>query len=445
MDSALKALPDDEMPESAMDLISGMRLCSSFMASIMNNLLDVRKIEAGQLTLKRMPVNMIHMIRSLHRMFLPNVRSGVRFIWRSDFTSKDQRWVIGDSHRLLQIFTNIITNALKYTTQGSVTLSIGWEQDYLHSSPTRAESSTDDNTIDASLRYAAFAARVDATGHVQDYKSFDEEGKDVDDDDSDSFHENCEPVADLGRKSCIAKDISRSGLPSLSHGLPRLRFECADTGPGILKSHQDQLFKKFVQRGGAPGTGLGLAIAKHLVELMGGDIYYESDPTIKPGSTCVVLLPLPLCDAPPGEGDDEKVTEQSTEDMIQEKLSILIVDDIRMNRMMLKRRLEKCVAPNCQIIQAPNGETALNLCEKETFDVIVMDQFMEDAGGLLLGTDTILALRRQGVQSMIIGCSGNDLESDFLEAGADRCWQKPLPANAEIIRQFKRHVPKQRH
>ena len=462
MDSALKAITDDELNESTKELITGMRICSSFMASIMNNLLDVRKMEEGKLTLKRMPVDMDHLVKDLHRMFLPNVRTNVKFLWRSDFTSSNHRWVFGDNHRLQQIFTNIITNALKYTTDGSVTLSIGWEDDYPRSSIEHVDSehlesmmsSLGGDTLDMSTSGAScHVSGVDHLGVVvRDFKS----GMDVEDGvdgDCDSFHSHGTPNATVGswRRSRMGsmgranKGCASRPAQSTLHGGPRrLRFECADTGPGILKSHQEQLFKKFVQRGGAPGTGLGLAISKHLVELMNGEIYFDSDPTIKPGSSCIVLLPLERCDSP--YKDDETIpvgggTESGlSEKLIEEPLSILIVDDIKMNRTMLKRRFEKGVAPHCQITEAPNGETAVEICEHETFDVIIMDQFMEDAGGLLTGTDTILALRRHGVKSLIIGCSGNDLDNDFLEAGADRCWQKPLPTNTMIIRQFRRHL-----
>ena len=116
-------------------------------------------------------------------------------------------WVLGDSHRIQQVLTNVITNAIKYTTAGSIVLSMKWYD-------------------------------------------------------------------------------------------KKLRFECADTGPGIPKQDQSKLFQRFVQRGGAPGTGLGLAIAKHLVDLVGGNICFQSDPTVKPGTTCVVELPLELCDQP---------------------------------------------------------------------------------------------------------------------------------------------------
>ncbi len=75
-----------------------------------------------------------------------------------------------------------------------------------------------------------------------------------------------------------------------------VQLECIDTGPGIPKGEQAKLFERFVQRGGAPGTGLGLYIAKEIVNMMGGSICFESDPTVKPGTTCRILLPLELCE-----------------------------------------------------------------------------------------------------------------------------------------------------
>lgn len=52
IDSALNAMPD-ELPEAARSLISGMQLCTGFMSSIMNNLLDVRKMEEGKMKLSK--------------------------------------------------------------------------------------------------------------------------------------------------------------------------------------------------------------------------------------------------------------------------------------------------------------------------------------------------------------------------------------------------------
>lgn len=336
IDSALNALPDD-LPESAKSLISGMQLCSGFMSSIMNNLLDVRKMEEGKMKLSKSPISLDDLLQNVHKMLLPSVRRGVDFLKVCNTEGKN--WVLGDAHRIQQVMTNVVTNAIKYTVTGSITLVIGWEDD-------------------------------------------------------------------------------------------KVKFECIDTGPGIPKSEQEKLFQRFVQRGGAPGTGLGLAIAKHLVDLTGGSIRFDSDPTVKAGTTCVVLMTLPLCDAP------ETIVETSTA-LIQEKISFLIIDDIKMNRMMLKRRIKKGIAPNAEITEAATGESALEICGKVKFDVIVVDQFMEEAGGVMVGTDVVFAMRRMRMESVVIGCSGNDMGSEFFEAGADWVWQKPMPSNAKIIQDLR--------
>lgn len=341
IDCALLAMPDN-LPLETKELILGMRLCSTFMSSIMNNLLDVRKMEEGKLVMRCEPFSLSKLIANIHAMTLPTMKSNVTLIQIAETENRD--WVLGDMHRLEQVIYNLVSNSIKYTRVGSVTIYAGW-------------------------------------------------------DDTDN-----------------------------------VRLECRDTGPGIPKEEQANLFERFTQRGGAPGSGLGLAIAKNLVTLMGGSIWFDSDPTQRPGTNCIVALPLQACD-PPVEGDD-----QSKEVLpLEEPISILIVDDITMNRTMLRRRFEKCIAPNCTIHEATTGEESLSICENvdKSFDVIIMDHYMNEAGGVMVGTDAIIALRRMHVSSYIIGCSGNDLDERFYSAGADLIWKKPLPSNVEIIQQFR--------
>jgi PAS domain S-box-containing protein len=346
IDSALKSMPDD-LPETAKDLVAGMQLCSSFMSSIMNNLLDVRKMEEGKMTLNAVPISLKKLLGGVHKMLNPSMKPGVSFVKQCDTVGKD--WVFGDEHRIQQVITNVVTNAIKYTVSGSITICIGWE-----------------------------------------------------------------------------------GV--------NVKFECIDTGPGIPKSEQEKLFQRFVQRGGAPGTGLGLAIAKHLVDLAGGSIRFDSDPSVKAGTSCIVLMPLDLCepvDMPAKENLDEVP-------FLEEPLSFLIVDDMKMNRMMLKRRIMKGIAPNCSVREAATGEEALVICGKEQFDIIVVDQYMEEAGGVMVGTDVVYAMRRMRIESIIIGCSGNDLDEEFREAGADWVWQKPMPSNKTIITRLGDEMAKRR-
>jgi signal transduction histidine kinase len=77
---------------------------------------------------------------------------------------------------------------------------------------------------------------------------------------------------------------------------PRLHVAVQDTGLGISLEDQRRLFQKFFRsedraaREMAPGTGLGLNIVKNLVELQGGNIWFESE--FRRGSTFHFTLPL---------------------------------------------------------------------------------------------------------------------------------------------------------
>lgn len=344
LDSALSSITADDLPENTRELLDGMHLCSSFMSSIMNNLLDVRKIEEGKMRIRARPLSLRKLVEDAHKMNKSSVRPGVEFLLDIDLPP-GRNWVSGDEHRIQQVLTNVVTNAIKYTLQGSITISVSWQGQFV-------------------------------------------------------------------------------------------QLECIDTGPGIPKSEQDRLFERFVQRGGAPGTGLGLNIALQIVNIMKGTICFESDPTIARGTTCRILLPLSLCEQPHDEMDEQQ-SQQAAVPMIEEPLQILIVDDIKMNRAMLSRRIQKAICPQATVSMAETGERALELCEEIPFDIIVQDQYMEEAGGVMLGTDTIIAMRRNKVNALIIGCSGNDLDAAFYEAGADMVWGKPMPSNSEIIGQWR--------
>ena len=62
---------------------------------------------------------------------------------------------------------------------------------------------------------------------------------------------------------------------------------------------------------------------------------------------------------------------------------------------------------------------------------------MEEAGGVLLGIDTVVAMRREKLGSNVIECSGNDIDDEFMEAGAEWATGKPTPANSVILRRLR--------
>jgi CheY-like chemotaxis protein len=154
---------------------------------------------------------------------------------------------------------------------------------------------------------------------------------------------------------------------------------------------------------------------------------------------CFIELPLELCIQP------AILRQAEPEAMIEEQITFLLIDDVRMNRTMFRRRINKGIAPNAVITEASTGEEALEICKNNKFDIIIVDQHMEEAGGLLLGTDTVVALRQSKIESFIIGCSGNDMEDQFIGAGSDWSIGKPTPTNKVILKQLRGFLTKRRH
>jgi CheY-like chemotaxis protein len=126
-------------------------------------------------------------------------------------------------------------------------------------------------------------------------------------------------------------------------------------------------------------------------------------------------------------GPIQRLPEQENDYIdLPEGLSVLFVDDDAILRKLFARVINT-VAPTWNIRQASNGETALQLTDTETFDIIFMDMYMASVEKQLLGTDSVAALRAKGVTSHICGLSANDKEKEFLDAGADAFLIKPFP------------------
>jgi CheY-like chemotaxis protein len=99
-------------------------------------------------------------------------------------------------------------------------------------------------------------------------------------------------------------------------------------------------------------------------------------------------------------------------------LSVLFVDDDLMLRKLFARAVRKVVS-EWDIQEAANGESALWLVDKQTYDLIFLDQYVASVETQLLGAETARVLRAKGVKSKICGLSVNDIEKRFLESGAD--------------------------
>lgn len=267
-------------------------------------------------------------------------------------------------------------------------------------------------------------------------------------------------VLNLGRNSTKFVEVGFIKLKAeVLDGSVRVLVE--DSGPGIPHSKRKHLFSKFQESLDRleQGTGMGLCLCKNMVTLLGGEIQHDEsfDSRIPgcPGTRFVINLntsPLSneeyeqlVHEYKDKDGDDiNKEPEQVKEKIedippsidttqLPENLSVLFVDDDLVLRKLFSRSVRK-VASTWKIKEAANGESALEMAEAETFDLIFLDQYMASVQKQLLGTETARALRSKGVTSRICGLSANDVEQGFLDAGADFFMFKPFPCQTEALR-----------
>jgi CheY-like chemotaxis protein len=133
-----------------------------------------------------------------------------------------------------------------------------------------------------------------------------------------------------------------------------------------------------------------------------------------------------------GDGYAAPVQDGNVDDTVADrrelpsKLSVLFVDDDCVLRKLFTRSLQR-IAPDWNLTEASNGETALRLVGSQEFDLIFMDQYMASVEKQLLGSQVTHALRAKGVTSIICGLSANDCRDIFVKAGADDFAVKPFP------------------
>ncbi|TAN50690.1 MAG: response regulator [Methylococcaceae bacterium] len=106
------------------DYLSKIYSASQSLLEILNDILDYSKVEAGCLNIESAPFRLDDVLDHLHTLFALRAEEK-RLAWRMDIAPGVPRRLLGDALRLRQILANLIGNAMKFTDQGEVRLSIG--------------------------------------------------------------------------------------------------------------------------------------------------------------------------------------------------------------------------------------------------------------------------------------------------------------------------------
>ncbi len=152
-----------------------------------------------------------------------------------------------------------------------------------------------------------------------------------------------------------------------------------DTGVGIPDDRLEAIFLDFEQVGeqlshSCEGTGLGLAITQRIVDLMGGSIDVRS--RLGVGSSFVCKLTLPVADTPQDIAPN-KAAKLGLSALVGCK--IVCVDDLEINRDILKRRLE---ALGMHVTCLDGGAAFLNYLKQDPdIDIAIFDNLMPDMSG----------------------------------------------------------------
>jgi signal transduction histidine kinase/ActR/RegA family two-component response regulator len=258
------------------ELLEVINISSHNLLAIINDILDFSRIKAGQLKVENKPFILNEEIHQVIKMLSLRAR-GKGLDLSSRIEAAVPECINGDAIRLNQILVNLTNNALKYTLEGSVEISV---------------------------------ERIDIGKHAPDIQTY------------------------------YLPDSLRN-IKSLPPKKVLLKFEIKDTGVGISEEEQTNLFQEYSQVENPlikqyEGTGLGLSISKNLIEMMNGKIGVISEKD--KGSTFWFTL---LYDVGDIDDFRNKIKKEQKKIKKSRPLYILLVEDNILNQKFAATTLER--------------------------------------------------------------------------------------------------------
>ncbi|MCP4694245.1 MAG: response regulator, partial [Desulfobacterales bacterium] len=391
-----RAIPPGDKEHLAIIRNSGEHLLN-----LINDVLDMSKIEAGRTVLNERDVDLHRLLDDVEGMFcLKAEETGLLLVFERH--AGVPRYIRTDDGKLRQTLVNLLNNALKFTKEGGVTVKIEY-------CPLIIEKSVEKDKNPQSS------------------------------------------IPGLFNPQSRGYSILNPQSP-----IPNLLFSIIDTGPGIAPGEQGSLFKAFIQaetgRKSREGTGLGLPISRKFIQMMGGDITVESEV----GKGAVFRFGI-RAESAKGAGfetarPDRRVIALATD---QPRYRILIVDDMESNRSLL---LELLAPPGFELREAENGEEAVEIQREWEPHLIFMDMRMPVMDGLeaakiirkaeveksrLTGEDPGKSqISNQKLKIKIVAVTANAFEEDraaALSAGCNDFVRKPF-RETDIFDVLSRHL-----
>jgi PAS domain S-box-containing protein len=192
-------------------------------------------------------------------------------------------------------------------------------------------------------------------------------------------------------KGSVALEVTKVALSGHRYSV---RFAVRDTGMGIAKKHQQDMFKAFTQADTSitrkfGGTGLGLNISSKLVRKMGGEL----EVTSAQGEGSTFFFTAHFGKASHQQIEDLKCHHRDSDSrealtkLGAQNLRILLVEDNKLNQRVAQGMLAKL---GCKCETADNGLLALEALSKNTYGLVFMDLQMPEMDGL----EAVGSLRR---------------------------------------------------
>jgi len=374
--------------------------CGEHLLTLLNDILDLSKIEAQKMELHPTDVQLPHFLEDITE--IVRIRAEQKNIYfRYQQLSPLPESVRGDEKRLRQVLINLLGNAVKFTNTGGVTFKVG----YVDSQQLEIDSPE----WKASTQLNLLASPIPVEIRTQNTES--EALRLINPPPS---QEKLQP-ANLGRA---------------------MRFVVEDTGIGMAPEQLTKIFSPFHQIADSSpmveGTGLGLTISKKLSKLMGGEIKVKSN--LGQGSVFWLDLDLPaVCQ---WQGTDV-VPDRAIVGFQGHKRRVLIADDSWENRSVFVNLLS-CLG--FEVVEAKNGQECLNYARSWQPDLILLDPVMSVINGLEVTRQLRQLPELKNVVILATSASVfDDNQQQCLAAGCDGFVSQPVRAE-NLFEQLKMHL-----